>query len=150
VEFAFRLTGTGWGEARVADSAAHALLLASDITDVLGELLLAVGTLQEGAEGAMCSWILEPGEYRWLFARTDDRVSLKILWFDDSHPRRRDDEGLVMFAIETSLREMARAFTTGMRAVLEEWGEDGFLAKWHGSPFPTGLLELVEARAKHA
>jgi hypothetical protein len=41
---------------------------------------------------------------------------------------------------------MQRAFTTGIRAVLDEWGEEGYLAKWTEHPFPTDLLRTVESR----
>ncbi len=32
-----------------------------------------------------------------------------------------------------------------MRDGLDEWGKDGYLAKWIEHRFPTGLLELVES-----
>jgi hypothetical protein len=45
VEFTYRLVGTGWAEARIADEQGWAALSPSYLTDALGNLLEAVGTL---------------------------------------------------------------------------------------------------------
>ncbi len=43
------------------------------------------------------------------------------------------------------LAEMERVFTAALRDVLDQWGEDGYLAEWVEHPFPRDLLELVES-----
>ena len=125
-------------------------LPASYLTDALGQLLLALAELIEGSAFATASWDEEPGEYRWLFSRDGRRVSLQVLAFPDGWPRLPAADGTLVFASEGELDEMARAFTKGMRAVLEEWGEDGYKEKWHADPFPTEFLELVESAVDHA
>jgi len=61
-EFDYRLVGTGWSEARVADAHRHAVLPASYLLDALGNLIEAVALVVEGAGEARCSWDEEPGE----------------------------------------------------------------------------------------
>lgn len=145
MEFSFRLTGTGWAEARVAHGTEWATIPASYLSDALGEVLLALVELQDGEDLAVASWEEEPGEYRWLFSRTDSNVTLRILAFRDSYPRLPDDDGSEVFSATCSLIEMARAFSQGARSVLSDEGEDGFQRKWVEYPFPTALLEAVES-----
>jgi hypothetical protein len=88
MEFTYRLTGTGWAEAQIADATSRAVITASYLSDALGDLLEALGTILEGAAEARCSWEEEPGEYRWIFAREDrDQVTLRILVFADMYAR---------------------------------------------------------------
>ena len=79
MEFGYRLTGTGWSEARLGDGPCSVRITASYLGDALGELLEAVGVLLEGAEQARCSWAEEPGEYRWIFDRAGSDVRLRVL-----------------------------------------------------------------------
>jgi hypothetical protein len=144
VQFSFRPTGIGWAEARLTDGTDVVTVPASDLSDALGELLLALAELLEGSASATASWQEEPGEYRWLFRRDGHRASLEVLAFSDGWPRRPDEEGKIVFATEGELRDVIRAFTEGMRAVLEESGDD-YKEKWYAHPFPTDFLELVEA-----
>lgn len=150
MQFSYRLTGTGWAEARVSDEHHSVVLTASYLSDSLGELLLAIATLQDGDTSAVCSWQEEPGEYRWLFSTDGDVVTIKVLAFPDWWPPRPDEEGVVVFTTKQHLNGIATAIVAGSRAVLEEWGEEGYLAKWVDFPFPTGLLELIEAKTAGA
>jgi hypothetical protein len=145
MEFSYRLTGTGWGEARVADETAHVLLATSYLTDVLAELLLAIGSLLEGAPAAECSWMEEPGEVRWKFNRADDQVTVRILGFRDFVPRLPDGEGTTLFETQGHLSDVAAAIASGIAAVLDEYGEEEYKRRWVDDPFPTELLRMVQA-----
>ena len=94
---------------------------------------------------AECSWKAEPGEYAWRFSRDGNRLRLKVVAFLSSDPRRFHDDGDVVFECDAPLAEMERVITEAMREVLDEWGEDGYLAEWVEHRFPTDLLELVES-----
>ncbi len=144
MEFSYRLTGTGWAEARIADAHGWTQLTASYLSDPLGELLTALVRLQEGESSVEVSWFEEPGEYNWLFVRRGDEVELRVLEFPDWSPHRT--EGTVVFATTCSLPEMTRAFTSEIRSVLEEWREERYRTQWVEHPFPTDLLTLVESR----
>jgi hypothetical protein len=156
VEFEYRLTGTGWAEARIADDASHAILTASYLSDALGDLLEAISLLFGGASEVRCSWEEEPGEYRWIFVRIGDNdVRLNILAFDDiySRPatlpgvaelcRQPDERGELRFSTTQPLSMLARAIADGAAATLDEYGEAGYLAKWVEAPFPTTYLAFI-------
>jgi hypothetical protein len=143
VEFSYRLTGTGWAEALVSDGCASAAITASYLTDALGVLLEAVGSMLDGAGEARCSWEEEPGEYRWLFERTGEGVRLRILTFSDMYPPQPDDQGTLVFESRRSMREIAYAVADAAQALLDELGEDEYLRLWVEHPFPTGHLTRV-------
>jgi hypothetical protein len=102
--------GHGVGEARIADEEAHVVLPTSYLSDVLGDLLQALGILLEGSPTAECSWEEEPGEYRWVFNSSDDDVALRILAFRNSWPRRPEEE------VKSCLPPSARSETSQMRS----------------------------------
>ena len=143
MEFTYRLTGTGWSEARLADSSNAVTITASYLGDALGDLLGALGVLLEGADRARCSWEEEPGEYRWLFERSGSEVRLRVLAFRDQMAEEPDDQGKVVFEAQASLREMAQAIADGAQSVVDEYGEDEYLRRWIEHPFPVGQLELI-------
>jgi hypothetical protein len=146
VEFTYRLTGTGWAEARIADGPIASTITASYLEDALGALLEATGLLLEGAEQARCSWEEEPGEYRWIFERAGSNVRLRVLVFADIYSHEPDDRGMVVFETTSPLREVATAIAEGAQKVLDEYGEDEYLRRWVDHPFPVGHLELIQAR----
>jgi hypothetical protein len=144
VEFTYRLTGTGWSEARLAHGSNWTTITASYLGDALGDLLEALGVLLEGAAQARCSWEDEPGEYRWLFERTDSDVHLRVLAFPDQYAEEPDDQGKLLFEAQTPLREMAEAIADGAQSVLNEYGEDEYLRQWKEHPFPVSHLKLIQ------
>lgn len=133
-------------EARIADDGAWARLTASYLSDALGNLLEAVGVLLEGATEATCSWDEEPGEYRWLFTRAGSTVHLRILALPDQFPPQPDSAGTVVFETTAPLPVVAAAVAHGAAEVLARHGEKEYLEKWVDYPFPTELLQMVQAR----
>ena len=146
VEFTYRLTGTGWAEARIADGQVTATITASYVGDALGELLGAVGLLLDGAADARCSWEEEPGEYRWVFERAGSDLRLRVIAFADVYAHEPDHSGTVVFETAAPLREVASAIADGAQEVLDEYGETGYLRRWAEHPFPVGHLDLIQAR----
>jgi hypothetical protein len=146
VRFDYRLVGTGWVRADIADGTTSAVLTASYLGDALGELLNAVLQILDGADAATCSWEEEPGEYRWLFRREHGLVHLRILWFDDSLPASPDEAGRVVFESRRRPEELAAAITAGADRVLDQYGEAEYLRLWVDFPFPTRVLERLRAR----
>jgi hypothetical protein len=146
VDFIYRLTGTGWAEARVSAGHSSATITASYLQDALGVLLEAVGLMLEGAQQARCSWEEEPGEYRWIFERAGTDVRLRVLAFRDGYPPEPDDQGVIVFETRQPLREMATAIADGAHAVLDEYGEEEYLRRWVEAPFPIGHLNMIRAQ----
>jgi len=146
VRFSFELTGSGWGVARLADDQTSLALPASYLSDVLGDLLEAIGTLLEGGDAAECSWDQEPGEYRWIFARDAANVHLKIVAFDDWLPRQPVETGTIVFATSGRLADVSRASADGIAQVLDEYGEEEYERRWVAHPFPSATLAMVRER----
>lgn len=145
VEFIYRLTGTGWAQAHIADGASRATISASYLEGALGDLLEAVGALLEGADAARCSGEEEPGEYRWIFEREGADVHLRVLAFRDLYSSEPDENGAVAFTARQPLATLAGAIADGAQAVLDEHGEEGYLRQWVDHPFPTAHLALIRS-----
>jgi hypothetical protein len=139
----FSLFGIGWLAATLTDETASATVTASDLSDAPGDLLLAVWTLLDGDAQARCSWQEEPGEYRWLFARQGDLANLRILSFNDAHPREPDQAGRMVFDTTQPVLSMAEAFADAASKLLDEYGIEGYKAKWMGGEFPEETLTSI-------
>jgi hypothetical protein len=143
--FDFRLVGTGWARAKVTDEANSAEVTASYLGDALGDLLMAVWTLIEGDTDARCSWWEEPGEYRWIFVRDGQRISLRILEFDRLWSDEPDETGRLIFQTSQPLRELAAAIAAGAKACLNAVGFKDYREKWVYNDFPVDELAAIEA-----
>jgi hypothetical protein len=138
--FEYRLVGSGWAEARVADEHGHAVVTASYLSDALRGLIEAVALITEGAPRARCSFDEEPGEYRWIFDRHDDDVELRILAFDDLWNGQPDEAGRLVFESSQPALRIARAVLSGAQQLLDETGKDDFLRQWVEHPFPSRAM----------
>lgn len=146
VEFTYRLTGAGWSEARLTIGAASTPLSASYLDDALGDLVAAAVLLPDAESAIRVSWAEEPGEFRWVLDRSGDQLAVRVLWFDSLWGPDPDEKGNVLLDATCSLVAFQRAIASGARAVLDEWGEAGYRAKWIDHDFPTAtLLELEGA-----
>lgn len=97
----------GW-VATLSDGVQEAIITASDIpSEPLLPLLWAVRLLLLGTSDTRCSWWEEPGEYRWLFSRQDEKVRIHILWFKDI-AGWSDEKGKTVLRMECDLLAFAK------------------------------------------
>jgi hypothetical protein len=81
--FSLQNLNHGWWQATLSDDTQQATITASSVSgEPLLRLLWAVRLLLLGANESRCIWLEEPGQYRWLFSRTQRQI--QILWFDDA------------------------------------------------------------------
>jgi hypothetical protein len=146
--FEFELVGTGWASAKISDDAGSAEITASYLGNALGDLLQAAWSMLDGDTGARCSWWEEPGEYRWIFVRDLQRVSLQILEFDGLWSDEPDENGRVIFQTSQPPQTLAVAFAAGAAACLNAWGLQGYREKWVDHDFPVDQLATIEAALK--
>lgn len=144
MKFDYDLVGTGWAWARISHGDSTADITASYLVDALGDLLLAVWTLTEGARDARCSWAEEPGEYRWLFRIDGDHVDVHILQFDDLWTGRADERGRTVFRAAMALRVLVEAVAQAATEVERRYGRDGYRDKWVEYGFPADTLAELQ------
>jgi hypothetical protein len=141
MDFSYRLIGSGWAEARIADETSSVVITASYLTDALGDLLSALAALKCGdSDTERFSWDGEPAEHRWILRSDGDEVVVSILWFHDIYKPQHDEAGRVVFATRQPLAEFVRAVSASAAQLLEEVGEDGYRERWVEHPFPTAAL----------
>src|SRR5260221_5075938 len=98
----------GWWQAVLSDGTQQATIMASSIPEEpLLPLLWAVRLLLLGADESKCTWWEEPGQYRWLFSRTEKQIQIHILWFADGR-RWSDEKGKTVVRMECDLLAFAK------------------------------------------
>lgn len=135
VRFEFDLDGVGWARATLSCDEWSAELTASYLSDALGGLLKAVRGLTLVECGTWCAWAGEPGEFRWMFKRTGDEVTLYVV---------RDDTDSV-FLVTEPLRSLVQAFADGATDVRRRYGEAGYREQWVRHEFPVGTLDDLQS-----
>jgi|SRR5215467_7036049 len=113
----------GWWQADLSDSTQQATITASSVTGgPLLRLLEAVRLLLLGANESNCLWLEEPGQYRWLFSRTEKRLQIHIVWFNDAR-NWADEKGETVLLMECDLLTFAKRLAHQL-GQLEYQGDD--------------------------
>jgi hypothetical protein len=143
IRFEYRLIGAGWSEATLSDRETAAEITASYLSDALGDLARGVILLLHGREDVTVSWKEEPGEYRWRFTLTGDRLTVRILWFDSPYSTLPDDRGRPVFQTACRLVDFAGQVTSQLRTLLETLGEAEYKRHWVSHDFPRAEYETL-------
>lgn len=133
----------------ISDGERQATLRASYHSDALRHLARAVLSLQRGDSYATCTWLDEPGEYRWYFHRYMGQVQLTVVWFDDwEEYRPTHDHGRVLFVTRCPLHTLVGQVWRQLHALRQTLGETGYRDRWVKHAFPrTEYARLCDAVA---
>ena len=143
VRLAYRLTGAGWSEGSLSIGKASASFTASYLSDAFGRLVAAVADIQEGKACARFSFDEEPGEFRWLLSRAGDRLTVRLLGFDELWGSEPDELGRVLLDADTSSQHLALAVKHVADELLELHGLDGYHDLWVEAPFPLDAYDRL-------
>lgn len=128
ISFTYRLTGSGWALATIANEQSEMKIPASYLCDALRDFVDAVQSLFV-ADSAQCMWEQEPGLVIWELRRDGPNVAVKVFWDEWDH------EG-ESFAGDDDLLRFSGQVDRELDGLLVTWGADGYLRKWHLHPFP--------------
>lgn len=145
VTFRIKNLEHGWLDASLGDETHEIHVIASYIIDSPGDLVRATLSLVEGAASADCSWLNEPGEYRFLLSRALDSLEITVLQFEDWHPRKQDSEGQEIFRSTISQARWVRQILSEFQHLLDEHGEEGYQQRW-SQQFSFPAKELMALR----
>lgn len=139
ISFEYRLVGSGWSEATLADGSNETILTnVSYLSDALRDLVATLIELMEGAKRAEFTWYDEPGEYQWLLTNHKQLLSIRITryqnWEQDRKPR---EHGKTIFKARCALREFAVAVLAQLREIDATLGPEGYKARWVAHSFPS-------------
>ncbi len=145
VSFTYTLRGAGWarGELVIGDTSIN--ILASYLTDALGDLVRAAAALSQGAIAVAVPWVEEPGSNEWSFEQTASAVRVRVNHHESLTPRRDTDSGEPRFDASCSTRDLCLAIADGAQRVLDELDLDGYRARWKPHPFPTEPLAALKS-----
>jgi hypothetical protein len=140
----YRLAGSGWAECTISDEQASCEITASYLSDALGRLVVGAIGLATGLSSVSFCFDEEPGEYRWVIQSVGiNEISIEMLAFDELWGGKPDKDGKSIFVTKCRPVVFARAVHRAATAILDQFGVDGYLKKWHAQPFPSRQLELL-------
>ena len=148
MRFTFDLLGVGWAEARLQSEHRVVDLRGGYCTDASGDLLRALLRLFDGSIEERFSWDDEPREYRWVFSRSADKETLKILEFEIIHEHLPDIEGTLLFVAQESLGMVAIGICDGYDRYLADHGVEAYNQEWKLNSFPEADLEALRGLAE--
>lgn len=148
LEFEYRVLGAGWAEGRLARGADEVELSASYLSDALGDLIEAVALVVEGVPSTQCSWLEEPGEFRWRFLRSDGDVLVEILWLDDWD--KLDHAGQLVFSDRVPVLGLGRVILSEAQRVLDALGPEEYRRRWIEHEFPVRPLDRLKSAIRQA
>lgn len=140
----YKLVGIGWAECTLDFYGTKYIVTASYLSDALLELVSGANHVLSGGAEARFSFDEEPGEYRWIFRRTQDGgLAVKILDFPELWGHKPDEKGRVLMDVTCQLGDFARALLLSLNELLEELGVEGYRDKWAESDFPAAQYSAL-------
>jgi hypothetical protein len=143
------LDGTGWATVTLDDAGREISMTASYLHDSLGELAQAALLLRDGGTAATVVFMDEPGEHHLVLERVGvDDLRIQIRWFNDwasweMYPADRFD---TVLETHSTCQDFIAAVINVLDNVLNQWGIDGYKAKWVEHPFPIEKHGLLAGR----
>ncbi len=104
----YKEASCGCAHVYLSDGLNETWLWGSHIFAPLGELLRAFVEVLRYSDTAVCHWLTEPGEERWLLRREGALLHLTILSFPDFSHRQANEYGEVRFSTTCDLAHFAR------------------------------------------
>ena len=143
LQLRYELTGAGWADCTFELDGQRAHTTATYLSDALDELCRATLEVLRGASHAEAVFDEEPGEYRWLFDRSQDqRLRIRIV---DGVLTPENSIDTILLDAGCTAREFGEVLLSELQRLLELHGEDGYLEKWVRFPFPRTRLEELRA-----
>jgi hypothetical protein len=106
--FTYEEASCGCAHVYLSDGVNETWLWGSHIFAPLGELLRAFVEILRHSDTAVCRWLTEPGEERWVLRREGTLLHLTILSFPDFSQRKANEYGEVHFTTTCDLAHFAR------------------------------------------
>jgi hypothetical protein len=91
IHFTYRLSGTGWAVATIANEQTEMTVPASYLCDAVRDFADAVQSLFT-MNSTECVWEQEPGAVRWEFRRNGPSMTVKVEWHDERASFVGDDD----------------------------------------------------------
>jgi hypothetical protein len=144
MELRYELFGRGWARVSVEIEGRTIELIASYLSDALGDMTAGAIALMHGESEVRFSFQDEPGEYRWIFTSDgEEGLRLTILSFEDCFAPPSDRAGTVILEGSTARWEFASEVAGVLDRIVDSIGVVAYEAEWCGS-FP--LLDREELK----
>ena len=143
VSLDYKLVGKGWSECTLDIYGQTCTVTASYLSNALKELIWSANYMLKGGSEAKFSFDEEPGEYRWILTRRDEKsFEIKILEFEELWGEKEDSQGDEIYKVTCPIYEFATGLKTTLDSLLDEYGITGYKDKWVEAEFPK--LEYTE------
>ena len=145
LQLSYTLHDHGWAVATIGNGDCAVEVSVSHLSDALGDLARAARGILRGLPEATFSFQQEPGEYRLIVVREDDRVRISVFRFPDTFSRKQAGE--LLLEAECGVHDFATQCINCLRQILDEYGEEGYRRRWKSAEFPLQeYRDLIELR----
>lgn len=142
IEVMCNLEGRGWFAIKISNGINEVEIKASYLSDSPIDLISSIRTVLDGSRDARCSFQNEPGEYRFIFEKNNEMISVKVLEFFKSFNKESNDMGKLIFEGTDDLYTFAKRIKRQYDRLLYNHGLDGYKNIW-GYDFPASELERL-------
>ena len=148
MELHYELIGRGWARVSVEIEGRTIELIASYLSDALGDMAAGAIALLSGEQEVRFSFQDEPGEYRWIFtSEGEEGLRLNILSFQDCFAAPSDHGGTVILEGSTARWEFASEVAEVLDRIVDSIGVVAYEAEWCGA-FPSQNREQLKRLLK--
>lgn len=147
MQLIYQLRGEGWAEARISDNSKHRAMVASYLSDALGDMACAALQLLRGAREVQFSFQDEPGEHRWILNRgEEDSLHIRILWFRETFTGHllRGPLGTEVFTSDCGVLDFVGQVSHVLQGILTDEGIDGYKRRWKKHDFPVETFAQIQ------
>ena len=139
-DLTYTLRDHGWATATYGNGEVSFAVNASYLGDPLGDLARAARGLLRGLPQVTFGFIQEPGEHRLVLSRRNDEAEVRAYRLPEMFASGVERGELVLVA-PCTVRSFTNTAINCLRHVLDEHGEEEYLRRWKGHPFPMRELD---------
>ena len=136
----YELGGHGSAVINIWTATEQCEVVASSLSDALGDLARAARAIARGDSEARVSFVDEPGELRLVIHADNGILQVKIYRFKSWSPQLRDENGEVVLRTTCIAKDFVTHVIRVLETVLNQHGVDGYRRRWIKHDFPIEIL----------
>lgn len=134
----------GWADAIVnCDGNSYNIDSISYLGDSFLELGEAINSLLNNSTETSCYFEHEPGQTRFRFLKTDEKITFQIYWFENELMEEPWENGKKVFECETTIKRLKSQYLNEAEKIIKNIGLEKYKDQW-GYEFPKEVYKKIK------